>query len=309
MRIILANPRGFCAGVERAVECLRAALSRYGAPLFVYHEIVHNTWVVRAFREKGAVFVDALDEVPRGAMLMYSAHGVSPAIRREAAQQGLETIDATCPLVQKVHDDAIRLAREGYTILLIGHAGHDEVLGVMGEAPEAIRLVETAEDVDRIDVDKTSRISYLLQTTLSADASTWIIERLKERFPLIEGPPSQDICFATENRQAGVRRLASNADIVLVVGSASSSNSRRLEEVAVAAGAKTARLIDGPDDIDLNCLGADQTVVITAGASAPEWVVQRCVDLLKEHFNATVEEDQAAVERVRFKLPRELRDS
>lgn len=308
MRILLARPRGFCAGVDMAIESLELALERFGTPVYVYHEIVHNKWVVERFRGRGAVFVDDLNEVPTGSYLLYSAHGVSPDIRRRARERRLVTIDATCPLVTKVHREAIRYAEKGYSIVLIGHAGHDEVLGTMGEAAGAIVLVEDAEGVDRLDVPNPSRLAYLTQTTLSVDDAAAIIARLKERFPGIKGPAKKDICFATSNRQEAVRSLAAESDFAMVVGSQNSSNSQRLAEMAVANGVP-ARLIDGAPDIDPAWFTGDETVLITAGASAPENLVEDCVGFLKDRFGATIETRTVCEESVRFLLPRELREN
>jgi len=306
MRILLAAPRGFCAGVNMAIEALRLALEAFGTPLYVYHEIVHNRWVVEGFRRRGVVFVDDLAEVPVGAHLLYSAHGVPPAVRRQAAERGLKTLDATCPLVTKVHREAVRFAREGYTIIYIGHAGHDEVVGTIGEAPEAIRLIQTAADVDKLDVSDPAKVACLTQTTLSVDDMAEIVARLRRRFPQIVGPPSNDICYATQNRQEAVRVLASEADLVLVVGSQNSSNSRRLTELALAAGVP-AHLIDGPADIDWRWFSGVETVLITAGASAPEDIVRECVEQLRERFGAEVETRVVREEEIRFALPKPLR--
>ena len=308
MRIILGAPRGFCAGVNMAIEALELAIKAYGTPLYVYHEIVHNKWVVDWFRQQGVVFVSDLAEVPAGTHVLYSAHGVPPAVRREAAARGLDTIDATCPLVTKVHLEAIRFAQQGYTIILIGHAGHDEVVGTMGEASEAIRLIQTAADVDRLDVPDLSKVAYLTQTTLSVDDLTQIIERLRRRFPQIIGPSRDDICYATQNRQEAVRVLAGEVDTVLVVGSQNSSNSQRLAELARTCGV-AAHLIDGPADIDLGWFSSDDTVMITAGASAPEALVQECVELLRKQFGASVETRVVRREQLRFALPKPLRNS
>ncbi|MBN1395813.1 MAG: 4-hydroxy-3-methylbut-2-enyl diphosphate reductase [Pirellulales bacterium] len=302
MRIILAEPRGFCAGVNMAIEALSSALAVHGSPLYVYHEIVHNKWVVESFRRKGVVFVDDLSAVPEGAHLLYSAHGVPPSVRREAQRRGLKTIDSTCPLVTKVHREAIRFAREGYTILLIGRAGHDEVIGTMGEAPEAIRLIETTDDVDRVEVADPLKVAYLTQTTLSVDDAARIIRHLKQRFPKAVGPPRDDICYATQNRQEAVRLLAVESDIVLVVGSANSSNSRRLAELAQTCGVPS-HLIDGPEDIDPDWFSGDQTVLVTAGASAPESIVEECVRLLRDRFGASVETRTVCREQMRFAVP------
>ena len=266
MKIILASPRGFCAGVNMAIETLELAIKLFGPPIYVYHEIVHNKHVVERFRGQGAVFVEELVEVPEGAHLLYSAHGVSPEVRRVAAERSLKAIDATCPLVTKVHLEAMRFARDEYTIVLVGHAGHDEVIGTMGEAPEAIVLVESPEEVDRLEFT-TDKLAYLTQTTLSVDDANRIISRLKERFPHIVGPPKEDICYATQNRQEAVRLLADEADVVLVLGSQNSSNSQRLAELAREVGVR-AHLIDGPANIDLGWFGPDDTVLVTAGASA-----------------------------------------
>jgi 4-hydroxy-3-methylbut-2-en-1-yl diphosphate reductase len=307
MHIILANSRGFCAGVNMAIESLDLAIQAFGTPIYVYHEIVHNRWVVDYFRQQGVVFVDDLSQVSQGSHLLYSAHGVPPNIRRQAAGQGLITIDATCPLVTKVHTEAIRFAREGYTIILIGHAGHDEVVGTMGEAPDSIILVQTPEDVDRLDLPDSVKISYLTQTTLSVDDATAVIGRLRQRFPHIVGPARADICYATQHRQEAVRMLARKADIVIVVGSCNSSNSQRLAEMARSQGVP-AYLIDGPEDIDLNWFTGSKTIAVTAGASAPEAVVQRCVAVLKEHFNATMESLDTKEEKIQFALPEPLRE-
>ena len=306
MHIVLAAPRGFCAGVNMAIESLRRAVRLYGTPIYVYHEIVHNRWVVSQFRQQGVVFVDDLAAVPEGAYLLYSAHGVSPEIRRQAARRRLRTIDATCPLVTKVHREAIRLAAEGYTIVLVGHGGHDEVLGTMGEAPAAFRLVETCQDADRLTVPDPERLAYLTQTTISVTEAQAIIARLRQRFPKIIGPPTEDICYATQHRQEAVRELASRAEVVLVVGSGNSSNSRRLAELAEAGGVAS-HLIDGPADIRSAWFSGDETVLITAGASAPESVVQGCVALLREQFAATIECDALCREQVSFPLPEALR--
>ncbi|HEV3136378.1 MAG TPA: 4-hydroxy-3-methylbut-2-enyl diphosphate reductase [Pirellulales bacterium] len=305
MKIILASPRGFCAGVNMAIETLELAIKLFGSPIYVYHEIVHNKHVVERFRTEGAVFVEDLSEVPEGAHLLYSAHGVSPEIRRLSRERRLKTIDATCPLVIKVHLEAVRYAKDGYTIVLIGHEGHDEVIGTMGEAPEAIVLVESPEDVDRLQLT-TPKLAYLTQTTLSVDDANRIIARLKERFPHIVGPPKEDICYATQNRQEAVRLLARDANVVLVLGSQNSSNSQRLAELAVESGV-SAYLIDGPNDIDMNWFQASDTVLVTAGASAPENVVDHCVKLLEERFDATVESRSIREEEVYFPLPKEFR--
>jgi len=289
-----------------AIESLELALEAFGAPVYVYHEIVHNKYVVDRFRSRGAVFVDDLAEVPPGANLLFSAHGVSPEVRQAARERNLRAIDATCPLVTKVHLEAVKYAKAGHTIVLIGHQGHDEVVGTMGEAPEAIVLVETPEDVDRLKVADESKIAYLTQTTLSVDDANRIIDRLRERFPQIAGPPKEDICYATQNRQEAVGQLSAEADLVLVLGSQNSSNSQRLAELARERG-KPAYLIDGPADIDLAWFEPRQTVLVTAGASAPEAVVQQCIEFLQEHFGAEVDTRSIREENVYFPLPKELR--
>jgi 4-hydroxy-3-methylbut-2-enyl diphosphate reductase len=306
MKILLAAPRGFCAGVNMAIESLDLAIRAFGTPIYVYHEIVHNKYVVDTFRAKGAVFIDHLDEVPVGATLLFSAHGVSPEIRRLARERKLRAIDATCPLVTKVHLEAIRFAKEGYTILLIGHEGHDEVIGTMGEAPQAIVLVESVEHAGRLKFPPDAKLAYLTQTTLSVDDANRIISRLKERFPQIVGPPKEDICYATQNRQEAIHALAAEADLVLVLGSQNSSNSQRLKELALERGA-AAQLIDGAADIDERWFAGVKNVVITAGASAPESVVQECVEYLRARYGATVESRTLRSEDVQFPLPRELR--
>ena len=306
MKVLLASPRGFCAGVNMAIESLDLALQAFGSPVYVYHEIVHNKYVVESFQEKGAVFVDRLEDVPEGSYLLFSAHGVSPEIRRVARERRLHAIDATCPLVTKVHLEALKFAREGYTIVLIGHEGHDEVIGTMGEAPEAIVLVETTQDVEQLEVADASRLAYLTQTTLSVDDANRIIEALKRRFPQIVGPPKEDICYATQNRQEAVRMLAAEADIALVLGSQNSSNSQRLRELAEETGVQ-AYLIDGARDIHLEWFRPTDTVLVTAGASAPEVVIEECLDYLRATFQAEIEVRTIRKEEVYFPLPRELR--
>ena len=288
-----------------AIETLELAIKLYGTPIYVYHEIVHNKYVVDRFSRQGVVFVDHLEEVPEHAHLLYSAHGVSPEIRRVSAQRHLKTIDATCPLVTKVHLEAIRYAKQGYTIVLIGHEGHDEVIGTMGEAPEAIVLVESPEDVDRLELSS-ERLAYLTQTTLSVDDANRIIARLKQRYPHIVGPPKEDICYATQNRQEAVADLSREADVVLVLGSQNSSNSQRLAELARESGV-VAHLIDGATDIDPAWFRPEDTVLVTAGASAPEVVVEECVRFLTDRFGAAVESRSIREEEVYFPLPRELR--
>ncbi|MFO7906658.1 MAG: 4-hydroxy-3-methylbut-2-enyl diphosphate reductase [Pirellulaceae bacterium] len=306
MRVILAGPRGFCAGVNMAIESLDVAIQTFGTPIYVFHEIVHNRHVVESFREKGALFVESLENVPAGAIVLFSAHGVSPAVRQRAAELGIKPIDATCPLVTKVHREARRFAHEGYTIVLIGHRGHDEVVGTMDEAPHAMHLVETVADVDRLELPSDTPVAYLTQTTLSVNDAEEIIERLRQRFSHLAGPPRHDICYATQNRQQAVRVLASEADVVLVVGSQNSSNSRRLQEIAADSGV-AAYLIDGPQDIRKAWFHGAETVLVTAGASAPESIVQHCIDCLREQFQARVETRSLYDERTRFPLPQPLR--
>jgi 4-hydroxy-3-methylbut-2-en-1-yl diphosphate reductase len=306
MKILLAAPRGFCAGVNMAIESLDLAIQTFGTPIYVYHEIVHNTYVVNRFRELGATFVEDLEEVPHGSYLLFSAHGVSPEIRQIARERNLFAIDATCPLVTKVHIEAVRFAQSGYTIVLIGHEGHDEVVGTMGEAPEAIVLVDSPEAVKTLDVPLDAKIAYLTQTTLSVDDANRIIQALKERFPQIVGPPKEDICYATQNRQEAVRTLATKADVVLVLGSQNSSNSQRLKELASECGVR-GYLIDSVRDIAPQWFEGNETVVVTAGASAPETVVQECLDYFRERFQAEVEDRVVRREEVHFPLPRELR--
>ncbi len=289
-----------------AVESLERALETFGTPLYVYHEIVHNRPVVERFRKRGVVFVDRVEEVPSGATLLYSAHGVAPAIREAAAERNLRAIDATCPLVTKVHLEAIRFAQEGYTILLIGHEGHDEVLGTTGEAPEHIRLVQDVGEVERLDLPADARVAYLTQTTLSVDDAEVIIRALRRRFPHIVGPSRDDICYATQNRQEAVKELVHEVDAVIVLGSQNSSNSRRLAELAHASG-KPAYLVDGIDEIPEGSFTGRETVLITAGASAPEEVVEECIQTLRERYGATVETRVVREEHVSFPLPRELR--
>jgi 4-hydroxy-3-methylbut-2-enyl diphosphate reductase len=306
MQVLLANPRGFCAGVNMAIESLERAIALFGTPIYVYHEIVHNSYVVERFRKQGVVFVDHLEEVPAGATLLYSAHGVSPEIRQLSADRQLRTIDATCPLVTKVHKEAIKFAEAGYTIILIGHEGHDEVVGTMGEAPHCIKLVESPEDVDQLELADASKLAFLTQTTLSVDDAARIIAALKRRFPHIEGPKKDDICYATQNRQEAVQQLVPEADVVIVLGSQNSSNSQRLRELAEARGAK-AYLIDGAADIRRDWFEPGNVVVVTAGASAPEEVVQQCLRYLADEFGASIENRVIREEDVTFPLPRELR--
>jgi 4-hydroxy-3-methylbut-2-en-1-yl diphosphate reductase len=306
MKIILANPRGFCAGVNMAIECLERALDFFGPPLYVYHEIVHNKFVVERFRHSGTVFVESIDEVPPGSPLLYSAHGVSPQVREQARRRRLIAIDATCPLVIKVHLEAVRYALEGYTIFLIGHEGHDEVIGTMGEAPNQMILVETAADVERLVVPDPDKVAYLTQTTLSVDDANIVIAALRQKFPNIANPHKDDICYATQNRQEAVRELAAQADLVLVLGSQNSSNSRRLAEIAHGLGIPS-HLIDGVSEIQHSWFADVETVLITAGASAPEQVVQECIEYLETNFGASIREETVRKESVHFPLPKSLR--
>jgi 4-hydroxy-3-methylbut-2-en-1-yl diphosphate reductase len=306
MKVLLASPRGFCAGVNMAIESLDLALASLAPPIYVYHEIVHNKYVVEHFRDRGVTFVDHLTDVPVGSTLLFSAHGVSPEVRRVARERNLRAIDATCPLVTKVHLEAIKYAKSGYTILLIGHEGHDEVIGTMGEAPEAILLVESPESVATLQVADERKVAYLTQTTLSVDDANRIIDRLKQRFPHITAPPKDDICYATQNRQEAVSMLAPEAELVIVLGSQNSSNSQRLAELARERGIP-AHLIDGPADLQPAWFSGVKTVLVTAGASAPEQVVEEVLDWLRERFDATIEPRSIRQESVSFPLPRELR--
>lgn len=306
MRIILANPRGFCAGVNMAIESLERALTMFGTPLYVYHEIVHNRPVVERFSKRGVVFVNAISEIPEGSHVLYSAHGVAPEVRKAASERNLHAIDATCPLVTKVHLEAIRFAREDYQIILIGHEGHDEVIGTTGEAPSNIHLVENVNDVRDLKFPPNTKLAFLTQTTLSVDDAAVIINALKKRFPQIVGPSRDDICYATQNRQEAVKELVPDADVVIVLGSQNSSNSKRLAEIAIGCG-KRAYLIDNVSEIEDSWLDNCATVLITAGASAPEEVVDECVAYLRRRFDATVETRTVREEHVSFPLPHELR--
>src|SRR5213596_1888913 len=306
-KLLLAAPRGYCAGVDRAVQTVERALELHGAPVYVRKEIVHNKHVVEKLRERGAVFVEELDDsIPEGAVTVFSAHGVSPAVHADAAERGLQTIDATCPLVTKVHREAVKFAGEGYTIVLIGHHGHEEVEGTMGEAPEHIVLVETEADVDQLQVDDPEKVAYISQTTLSVDETRAIINRLRERFPSIIGPRTDDICYATTNRQAAVKQMAGHCDLVLVIGSRNSSNSNRLVEVARDHGAAS-YLIDNADQVDDDWLEDARVVGISSGASAPEQLVQELVDYFRARGTKDVSEFDVVHEDVRFMLPKTIR--
>ncbi|KOX21436.1 4-hydroxy-3-methylbut-2-enyl diphosphate reductase [Saccharothrix sp. NRRL B-16348] len=306
-RVLLAKPRGYCAGVDRAVVTVEKALEQYGAPVYVRKEIVHNKHVVETLSRRGAIFVDETDEVPEGALVVFSAHGVSPAVHEEAADRGLRTIDATCPLVTKVHNEAKRFAREDYDILLIGHEGHEEVEGTYGEAPSHIQLVDTAEDVDKVVVRDPSKVVWLSQTTLSVDETMVRVRQLQDRFPDLQEPPSDDICYATSNRQTAVKTMAPECDLVLVVGSKNSSNSVRLVEVALQAGARASYLIDYANEVDVAWLEGVTTVGVTSGASVPDILVMELLEFLAGHGYGNVEEITTANEKIAFALPRELR--
>ncbi len=304
-KVILLKPRGFCAGVVRAIDVVRISLDLYGAPIYVRKEIVHNRHVVDELRRAGAIFVEELSEVPEGARVIFSAHGVSPAVRTEAKQRHLQVIDATCPLVTKVHLEAVRFAKQGYTIVLIGHRDHDEVIGTLGEAPSSTFLVSDVDDVNRLEIRDPERVVYLTQTTLSLDETSDIVKRLTERFPKIAGPKTQDICYATENRQLAVKAVAPLCQTLLVVGSQNSSNSRRLVEVCEKAGVP-AYLLDDCSEIDPEMLNGVETVAVTAGASAPEHLVEELITHLKDRGYTDLEEAEIKEEDVRFTLPADL---
>ncbi|MBS4730665.1 4-hydroxy-3-methylbut-2-enyl diphosphate reductase [Mycobacterium sp. SM1] len=306
-RVLLAEPRGYCAGVDRAVETVERALQKHGPPVYVRHEIVHNRHVVDTLAKAGAVFVEETDEVPEGAIVVFSAHGVAPAVHHSAAQRGLQVIDATCPLVTKVHNEAKRFARDDYDILLIGHQGHEEVIGTAGEAPEHVQVVDGPAAVDTVTVRDESKVIWLSQTTLSVDETMEIVRRLRRRFPKLQDPPSDDICYATQNRQVAVKAMAPECDLVIVVGSANSSNSVRLVEVAAGAGARAAHLVDSAEDIDPTWLGGVTTVGVTSGASVPEILVRGVLARLAEFGYDTVQPVTTANETLVFALPREIR--
>lgn len=306
MQVYLANPRGFCAGVDRAIEIVERALELFGAPIYVRHEVVHNRFVVDDLRNKGAVFVDELDQVPSGATVIFSAHGVSRAVREEAAQRELRVFDATCPLVTKVHMEVVRHRNNGTECILIGHAGHPEVEGTMGQADTDMHLVESVEDVARLKVRDESSLAYVTQTTLSMDDTTRVVAALRARFPGIKGPKKDDICYATQNRQDAVKALAKNVDIMLVVGSPNSSNSNRLREVAEGLGVR-AYMIDGPEDIRREWLENVSNVGLTAGASAPETLVQQVVAKLSGWGAKIIEEQDGKMENISFPVPKALR--
>ncbi|MFC5802550.1 4-hydroxy-3-methylbut-2-enyl diphosphate reductase [Streptomyces formicae] len=306
-RVLLAAPRGYCAGVDRAVIAVEKALEQYGAPVYVRHEIVHNKYVVQTLEKKGAIFVETTAEVPEGSIVMFSAHGVAPIVHEEAAERKLATIDATCPLVTKVHKEAVRYAREDFDILLIGHEGHEEVIGTTGEAPDHITLVDGPGDVDKVEVRDPSRVVWLSQTTLSVDETMETVDKLKTKFPLLVSPPSDDICYATQNRQIAVKQMGAEAELVIVVGSQNSSNSKRLVEVALGAGSRDAHLVDYADEIDEAWLEGVTTVGVTSGASVPEVLVEQVLEWLAQRGFEDVEIVKAAEESITFSLPKELR--
>ena len=306
-RVLLAKPRGYCAGVDRAVQAVEQALERFGAPVYVRKQIVHNTHVVRSLEQRGAVFVEETQDVPEGAVVVFSAHGVAPAVREEATARGLRTIDATCPLVTKVHNEARRFADQDYDILLIGHEGHEEVVGTTGEAPARIQLVDGPEGSDSVQVRDPAKVAWLSQTTLSVDETNQTVTALRQRFPQLLDPPSDDICYATQNRQAAVKQIAGDSDVVIVVGSRNSSNSVRLVEVAIEAGASSAYLVDDASGIDPSWLDGAGTVGVTSGASVPEDLVSGVLARLAEAGFGDVEEVEAVQERMVFALPHELR--
>ncbi|MCZ8377542.1 4-hydroxy-3-methylbut-2-enyl diphosphate reductase [Mycobacterium sp. CPCC 205372] len=308
-RVLLAEPRGYCAGVDRAVETVERALEKHGAPVYVRHEIVHNRYVVDTLAKAGAVFVEQTDEVPEGSIVVFSAHGVAPTVHVEAAARNLKTIDATCPLVTKVHNEAKRFARDDYDILLVGHEGHEEVVGTAGEAPDHVQVVDNPDAVDKVTVRDPNKVIWLSQTTLSVDETMETVRRLREKFPTLQDPPSDDICYATQNRQVAVKAMAPECDLVIVVGSTNSSNSVRLVEVALLAGAAASHLVDFADDIDPAWLEGVTTVGVTSGASVPEILVRGVLDRLAEHGFDTVQPVTTANETLVFALPREIRPS
>ncbi|HEY9265204.1 MAG TPA: 4-hydroxy-3-methylbut-2-enyl diphosphate reductase [Mycobacterium sp.] len=306
-RVLLAEPRGYCAGVDRAVETVERALEKHGAPVYVRHEIVHNRYVVDTLAKAGAVFVEQTDEVPEGAIVVFSAHGVAPTVHVEAAARNLKTIDATCPLVTKVHNEAKRFARDDYDILLVGHEGHEEVVGTAGEAPDHVQVVDNPDAVDKVTVRDPNKVIWLSQTTLSVDETMETVRRLREKFPTLQDPPSDDICYATQNRQVAVKAMAPECELVIVVGSKNSSNSVRLVEVALGAGSGAAHLVDYAEDIDPAWLEGVTTVGVTSGASVPEVLVRGVLERLAEYGYGTVQPVTTANETLVFALPREIR--
>lgn len=306
-RILLAQPHGYCAGVDRAVDTVERALALHGAPLYVRKEIVHNRFVIEGLRERGVIFVDEVDEVPPGALMIFSAHGVAPAVRQAATNRGVRTVDATCPLVTKVHQEVIAFARKDFDILLIGHAGHEEVEGTFGEAPAHVQVVDGPDAVDAVTVRDESKVVWLSQTTLSVDETKVTVARLRERFPLLQDPPSDDICYASQNRQNAVKAMAAECDLVIVIGSRNSSNSLRLVEVALEAGARQAHRVDNAGEVDREWLTSAETIGITAGASAPTVLVRELIERLAEFGYLDVQPVVTAQETLVFSLPRELR--
>ncbi|MCK7661384.1 4-hydroxy-3-methylbut-2-enyl diphosphate reductase [Corynebacterium sp. CCM 8835] len=306
-KVLLAAPRGYCAGVDRAVETVERALEKYGAPVYVRKEIVHNRYVVDTLAERGAIFVDETFQVPEGAHLVFSAHGVSPAVHAEARTLDLKTLDATCPLVTKVHNEVKRFAKQGYQILLIGHEGHEEVEGTAGEAPDVVHLVDGVEGVDKLDFDGSEKLIWLSQTTLSVDETMTIVNLLKQKYPQLQDPPSDDICYATQNRQVAVKAIAEQCQLMIVVGSQNSSNSKRLVEVALQAGTDASYLVDYASQVDTAWFEGVSCVGVTSGASVPEILVRDVLELLAEHGYSKVEEVTTAAEKLVFALPRDLR--
>ena len=307
-RVLLAKPRGYCAGVDRAVQAVEQALDRFGAPVYVRKQIVHNTHVVAVLERRGAIFVDETAEIPEGSVVVFSAHGIAPQVREEASRRGLRTIDATCPLVTKVHKEARRFAAQDYDVLLIGHEGHEEVIGTAGEAPERIHLVDGPEGGSAVQVRDPAKVAWLSQTTLSVDETQQTVAALRERFPQLLDPPSDDICYATQNRQSAVKKIAAQSDVVIVVGSGNSSNSVRLVEVALDAGARAAYLIDDASQLKEDWVEDTGTIGVTSGASVPDYLVTGLLDRLRDLGYSAVEEIEAVEERMVFALPHELRE-
>ena len=305
--VLLAEPRGYCAGVDRAVVAVERALEHYDETIYVRHEIVHNKFVVDRLKEKGAVFVEEVDEIPEGSLVIFSAHGISPKVREMAAERNLRTIDATCPLVTKVHKEAVRFARQDYDILLVGHTGHEEVEGTAGEAPDHVQVVNSPDDFDKVTVRDPEKVVWLSQTTLSVDETMETVDKLRERFPTLQSPPSDDICYATQNRQVAIKKIAPDADLVLVVGSPNSSNSVRLMEVAKEAGAKASHRIDSVHELRDEWFEGVETVGVTSGASVPDVLVQQLLNVLADRGYGSVEPVRTATEDLMFSLPRELR--
>ena len=306
-KVLLASPRGYCAGVDRAVIAVEKALDHYGAPVYVRKQIVHNKHVVTTLESKGAIFVDEVDEVPTGSILVFSAHGVSPAVVKAAEERGLQTIDATCPLVTKVHREVQRFAKENYDILLVGHEGHEEVEGTAGEAPDVVQVVDQEDSIARVSIKDPSKVIWLSQTTLSVDETMETVTKLREKYPTLQNPPSDDICYATQNRQVAIKKVGAQSDLVIVVGSANSSNTVRLVEVALQAGAKASYRVDFASEIQEEWFEGVESVGVSSGASVPEELVQEVLDYLAARGYGDVEEVQTAEEDVQFSLPKELR--